>query len=203
MSRLVKLTKEEVLYLDPVMGQLSDGIWENSPRMEVYWLCNSLTSEGIEMEPRTVYSPHRRTLTNPLYDKSDKEVKDWFANKLKAVVKQYLEDSWDSWGTGEWSRLNNEEVDYLDAGQTVAGAYKVYDSLKGRPDSSGKVVRVKEEKMARELMRGDIIGKDKVVNVIQPHSRKDEIVTIVLDSDEVLRINQHQTVEIIKYETIQ
>lgn len=36
MSRLVKCSKEELAYLDAVMGQLSDGMWENSPRMEPY-----------------------------------------------------------------------------------------------------------------------------------------------------------------------
>lgn len=63
MSRLVKCSKEELAYLYSVMGQLSDGMWENSPRMEPYWICNSLTEEGIEMEFfNTTYG--RRNYTN-------------------------------------------------------------------------------------------------------------------------------------------
>ena len=52
------------------------------PRMEPYWICNSLTEEGIEMESFN-RSFGRRTYTNPLYDMSDIEVRSWFADKLK------------------------------------------------------------------------------------------------------------------------
>lgn len=197
-TRLVKCSKEELAYLDAVMGQLSDGMWENSPRMEPYWICNSLTEEGIEMEPfNTTYG--RRNYTNPLYDMSDMEVRTWFADKLKAVVKKWLKDG----GNGEWSRINHEEVDYLRAGQTVAGAYKVYDSLKGRADKTGTQVKSKVEKIARNIEVGDIIDRRRVVNVIQPLTRRDNFVTIVYDNDEVERIESNKRVEIIQINVVE
>lgn len=197
-TRLVKCSKEELAYLDPVMGQLSDGMWENSPRMEPYWLYNSLTEEGIVMVP-SGSAFGRRTYTNPLYDKSDIEVRSWFADKLKAVVKEWLKDG----GTGEWSRINHEEVDYLRGGQTVAGAYKVYDSLKGRADKTGKQIKIKTEKRARQIDVDDIIGRRKVVQVIQPLTRRDNIVTIVYDNDEVERIEAGKQIEVIQIKVVE
>lgn len=197
MSRLVKCSKEELAYLDAVMGQLSDGMWENSPRMEPYWICNSLTEEGIEMESFN-RSFGRRTYTNPLYDMSDIEVRSWFADKLKAVVKQWLNDH-----RGEWSRINHDEVSYLRDGQTVAGAYKVYDSLKGREDKTGKQIKIKTDKSARQIDVDDIIGRRKVVQVIQPLTRRDNFVTVVYDNDEVERIESTKRVEVTQIKVVE
>lgn len=199
MSRLVKCSKEELAYLDPVMGQLSDGMWENSPRMEPFWICNSLTKEGIEMEQFNTTFSSRRRHTNPLYYLSDIEVRNWFADKLKAVVKQWLKDG----GNGEWSRINHEEVDYLRDGQTVAGAYKVYDSLKGREDKTGKQIKIKTEKSARQIGVDDIIGKRKVVQVIQPLTRRDNIVTVVYENDEVERIESGKQIEVTQIKVVE
>ena len=199
MSRLVKCSKEELDYLDPVMGQLSDGMWENSPRMEPYWICNSLTEEGIEMEPVTTSFGSRRRYTNPLYDMSDMEVRSWFADKLKAVVKKWLDYN----GGDEWSRINHAAVDYLRYGQTVAGAYKVYDSLKGREDKTGKQIKIKTDKSARQIDVDDIIGRRKVVQVIQPLTRRDNFVTVVYDNDEVERIEYSKTVEVIQVNVVE
>ena len=197
MSRLVNCSKEELAYLDAVMGQLSDGMWENSPRMEPYWICNSLTEEGIEMESFN-RSFGRRTYTNPLYDMSDIEVRSWFADKLKAVVKQWLNDN-----RGEWSRINYDEVSYLRDGQTVAGAYKVYDSLKGREDKTGKQIKIKTDKSARNIEVDDIIGRRKVVQVIQPLTRRDNFVTVVYDNDEVERIEAGKQIEVTQIKVVE
>lgn len=201
MKRLVKCTKQELEYLDPVMGQLSDGMWENSPKMEAYWLCNSLTDDGIEMEDYTTSFSGRKTYWNPLYKKSDEEVRSWFADKLKAVVKHWLED-YGSSGEG-WNRLNTAEVDYLRNGQTVAGAYKAYDSLKGRPSKEGKEVKVKVSKLAKNLEVGDMIERKKIVKVIQPITSRDNIVTIVYDNDEVQRVIINSQVEVTQIKVIE
>lgn len=201
MKRLVKCSKQELEYLDPVMGQLSDGIWENSPKMEAYWLCNSLTDDGIEMEDYTTSFSGRKTYWNPLYKKSDEEVRSWFADKLKTVVKKWLGD-YDSRGEG-WNRLNTAEVDYLRNGQTVAGAYKAYDSLKGRPSKEGKEVKVKVSKLAKNLEVGDMIERKKIVKVIQPITSRDNIVTIVYDNDEVQRIIINSQVDVTQIKVIE
>lgn len=199
-TRLVKCTKEELEYLDPVMGQLSDGMWENSPRMEPYWICNSLTDEGIEMEPgNRTYG--RRYYENPLYNMSDVEVKNWFATKLKAVVKQWLDDN--GYGADDWNRTNTDEVSYLRTGQTVAGAYKAYDSLKGRESKVGQQVKIKEMKLVSKLEAGDLVGVRRVVQVVQPLTRRDTIVTIVYENDEVERLEAGKQVEVTNFKIIQ
>ena len=198
--RLVKCTKEELEYLDPVMGQLSDGKWENTPAMEKYWMCNSLTKDGIEMQPSSKSFSGLKFYVNPLYDMTDQEVRNWFADKLKAVVKDWLDDNTSEAG---WSRVNKDEVDYLRQGQTVAGAYKVYDSLKGREDKTGKQIKIKTEKTANELVAGDLIGLRKVVTVFHPFTRRDSIVTIVYDNEEVQRISSYERVEVTQIKTIE
>ncbi len=200
MSRLVKCTREEIEYLDPVFGQLSDGKWENSARMEPYWMCNSLTDKGIEMERQNSHYG-RKTYWNPLYDMTDEQVRFWFADKLKAVVKDWLKDN--GYKAEDWSRVNNDKVDYLRSGQTVAGAYKVYDSLKGRESQEGKQVKVKTVKKAIDLEPGDQYGKAKVVEVIKPLTPRDTVITIVLDNDEVVRIPKTSTLEVVQIKTIE
>ena len=116
---------------------------------------------------------------------------------MKAVVKEWLKDY-----RGEWSRINHDEVDYLRDGQTVAGAYKVYDSLKGREDKTGKQIKSKVEKIARNIEVGDIIGSRKVVQVIQPLTRRDNFVTVVYDNDEVERIESYKRVEVIQINVV-
>lgn len=199
MSRIVKCTKEELEYLDPVMGQLSDGIWENSPRMQAYWMCNSLTDEGIEMQRYSDSYTGTRSYSNPLYDMSDAEVRSWFADKLKAVVKKWLED----YPAGDWSRINDEVVGYLNKDQTVAGAYRVYDSLKGRTSKQGTQIKLKVNKRATQLEVGDLIGSLKVVQVIQPLTRRDTLVTVIYDNDEVQRIPAHSEFEVKQVKTIE
>lgn len=201
MNRLVRCTPYELEYLDPVMGQLSDGKWENSRQMEAYWMCNSLTNNGIEMQSSANSFSGTRSYSNPLYDLDDSEVRDWFANKLKTVVKEWLKDNRKP--IDDWNRVNNDEVDYLRAGQTVAGAYKAYDSLKGRQSKEGKQIKVKVKKTATQLEVGDMIGTRKIVRVILPLTRRDELVTIVYDNDEVQRISAYDQIEIIKLKTIE
>lgn len=200
MSRIVKCTPYELEYIDPVMGQLSDGMWENSSKMQAYWICNSITDAGIEMEQYN-NTFGRRSYWNPLFDKTDAEVRIWFANKLKAVVKEWLKDN--GYKAEDWNRVNDAEVDYLRDGQTVAGAYKAYDSLKGRESKEGKVVRVTVTKAAIDIAVDDLIGKRKVVQVIKPLTRRDNMVTIVYDNDEVERVEARKQFEITQTKTIQ
>lgn len=200
MSRIVKCTPYELDYIDPVMGQLSDGIWENSSKMQAYWICNSITDAGIEMEQYN-NSFSRRSYWNPLFDMTDAEVRNWFANKLKAVVKEWLKDN--GYKAEDWNRVNEAEVDYLRDGQTVAGAYKAYDSLKGREDRTGKSVRLTVTKAAADIAVDDLVGRRKVVQVIKPLTQRDNIVTIVYDNGEVERIEARKKLEITQTKTIQ
>lgn len=121
----------ELDIIDAVRGQLSDGMWENSPAMEGYWPYLDVVKSGdkvvlmVSKEYRDRY--HR---ANKFLNMSDADVKTWLAKKIKAVIKDE--------GL-EWKRDNTEETDYLSTdwrsskqSATVADCYYVYEVLRGR-----------------------------------------------------------------------
>ena len=126
------LTKDEDLeVLQSVMGQLSDGIFENSRAMEHFWPFADVAKENGKVVLKIKKTSSSSIVRNPRNDfigMSDDKVKEWFANKVKAVVKEegLL-----------WKRENTNKLDYM-GGHTcdvnVRDAYRVYDKLKGRRD---------------------------------------------------------------------
>jgi len=122
--------------LDSVTGQLSDGIWENSPGQDKYWSNmnyeqhnNRITFATSERGKYDEYS--RRYIANPFSSKSDQEVKDYVANKIKQIAKIEMKDDPSA---GTWDRNNTAVLNYLSREDniTVADAYNLYDRLKGR-----------------------------------------------------------------------
>ena len=128
--------------INAVVGQLSDGMWENSPGMERYWKFahgldkdgNIVVDNGYKSEEyyggmnRYGYTPRKLRWVYSAFSKmSDDQVKKYFANKIKQIVKEE--------GL-EWNRNNTDPCEYLDyhSGVTVRDAYKVYDKLLGRID---------------------------------------------------------------------
>jgi len=135
---------------------LSDGIWENSSRMDGYWKFENIDMIGdkvvIKIDKNQFkswqvshYSARRGSyketcsLTNKFYQmiKIDglelgyQHIRNWFADKLKQIVKLELKDN----SKGSWKRDNNSQLDYLGGDSepvTIADAYYVYDILKGR-----------------------------------------------------------------------
>lgn len=146
--------------LNAVVGQLSDGIWENSPGMERYWRFtdggdgkgNIIVYNGYERNPW--YNPRQRGSGNPWFysafnDMDDDAVKRYFAHKIKQIVKEE--------GL-EWKRDNTEPCTYLDydSGVTVRDAYKVYDRLLGRIDRITEGVAMsKDDPNFKELVIRD------------------------------------------------
>ena len=112
---------EEVLL--SVIGQLSDGIWENSRGMEKYWQYADIIKKGSEI----YISVNTENYESGYRGKSEQDIKRYFAQKVKQIVKEE--------GL-EWSRDNTEISAYLDRGfdVTVQDAYRVYDKLLGRID---------------------------------------------------------------------
>lgn len=112
---------EEVLL--SVIGQLSDGIWENSRGMEKYWQYADIIKKGSEI----YISVNTENYESGYRGKSEQDIKRYFAQKVKQIVKEE--------GL-EWSRDNTEISAYLDRGSdvTVQDAYRVYDKLLGRID---------------------------------------------------------------------
>ena len=117
--------------MDSVMGQMSDGMWENSRAVEKYWRNANITKKdgtiGIKVNTASSWAN-----PSPYSGMSDEEIRGYFAKKIKAVVKQELEDN----QSGEWSRDNETQLQYLSRGNRkpvrVKDAYKLYDHLLGR-----------------------------------------------------------------------
>lgn len=108
--------------LDSVIGQMSDGIWENSSRMNRYWKYADIIKEGSEIAIKISYP---NSYENGFKGKSENEIKKFFAQKIKQIVKEEELN---------WDRNNEERSCYLDrhSGVTVKDAYRVYDKLLGR-----------------------------------------------------------------------
>lgn len=132
---------EEVL--QSVIGQLSDGIWENSRGMEKYWQYADIIKKGSEI----YISVNTENYESGYRGKSEQDIKRYFAQKVKQIVKEE--------GL-EWSRDNTEISAYLDRGSdvTVQDAYRVYDKLLGRVDrikteESKEIITERGKRIAR------------------------------------------------------
>lgn len=132
---------EEVLL--SVIGQLSDGIWENSRGMEKYWQYADIIKKGSEI----YISVNTENYESGYRGKSEQDIKRYFAQKVKQIVKEE--------GL-EWSRDNTEISAYLDRGSdvTVQDAYRVYDKLLGRVDrikteESKEIITERGKRIAR------------------------------------------------------
>lgn len=142
---------EEVLL--SVIGQLSDGIWENSRGMEKYWQYADIIKKGSEI----YISVNTENYESGYRGKSEQDIKRYFAQKVKQIVKEE--------GL-EWSRDNTEISAYLDRGSdvTVQDAYRVYDKLLGRVDrikteESKEIITERGKRIARyrEFDNGHIL----------------------------------------------
>lgn len=115
----IPYTKKRADILESVIGQLSDGIWENNNSMRKYWksLSYGQTQDGmIWIEDRNY------VCTKPL---------DFFANKIKQIVKIEIEDGYCTKGL-EWSRHCAIHPGYFHGDVTVGECYEMYELLKGR-----------------------------------------------------------------------
>lgn len=124
-------TQKECDILDGVFGQLSDGMWENSPAAGGYWpyIDSELENGEVVLKVSNAYRKYEEP-TNKLLNMTDDDIKKWLAKKIKQVIKEEGLD---------WKRDNSEETGYLDTSwrkskesSTVADCYYVYEVLKGR-----------------------------------------------------------------------
>lgn len=107
--------------ISSVYGQLSDGKWENSPSMEKYWR----QTDKIDDIDGYIYIGISNKQYDPFYGKSDKEVKAWFADKAKLLVKDEI---------GKWGRELQDELAYFGYDEKIRACdvYEAYDILKER-----------------------------------------------------------------------
>lgn len=131
--------QKQLKIMNRLIGQMSDGKWENSRAMEKYWKnCRFYLGEGgkvmLEVKSPFVFR-----------GQSEEEILSWFADKVKAVVK----DEEEYYGT-EWKRDSKTPTRFLGDWRaegviTVGDCYKVYDVLKGRRLDNKAYAESKEE----------------------------------------------------------
>ena len=125
--------------LASVDGQLSDGMWENSPAMEGYWLFDHIEQDKQTGEVLIYISKQwgeyrfNRYKQNRFLGMSDSGIRTWFGKKIKQIIKQEIKDAWENHPI-EWKRDCEVESKYLgyDEAITPALCYKAYDKLLGR-----------------------------------------------------------------------
>ena len=109
--------------LDGLMGQLSDGIWENSSKMEPYWRNNHFEME--ESTGRILFILEDNPgWWNPFISWDSGKILEWLGKHVKTVAK----------ATGlKWSRDNTEPQKwYFHGDWTIQQVYFVYEMLMGR-----------------------------------------------------------------------
>lgn len=116
----IKATKQFQDILSSVIGQMSDGIWENTRSMEKYW--RSLDYQ-IDANGCLVIEDRYGVCADPV---------DFFANKIKQIIKIEIDDGRNSHLT--WDRHCGVTPEYLERGNplTAGDCYKLYELLKGR-----------------------------------------------------------------------
>ena len=134
--------KKALEILQSVEGQLSDGMWENSPRMDGYWRFSSILEQDgkifiqisnltREIVPEKRYNlatrrfkTRNKIIPNLFSKMTDEKVKNWFANKIKAIVKE-------EYPTG-WGKSEDICLEYLSYKETITpmDALTVYNTLK-------------------------------------------------------------------------
>lgn len=106
--------------LSAVIGQMSDGIWENTRSMEKYW-----KSLRYDVDPSgcIIIEDRHYVCSNPV---------DFFANKIKQIVKIEADDN-PRYGI-QWSRSCSAPTTYLNYYEniTIGDCYELYERLKGR-----------------------------------------------------------------------
>lgn len=138
--RHIPLSADTAEYCDDVIGQLSDGYWENS-KMEKYWKFVNAVKDGIDISRDRFTderinrwrngrpAPDLRRHNNAFFYMDDAAIKDFFANKIKFLVKENLKDDGEDPVAG-WKRDSDYQLKFLHG--TVGDAYKAYDELRGR-----------------------------------------------------------------------
>ena len=115
----IKATSKRLSILGSVMGQMSDGIWENVRAMEKYWKSLRYGEKNGE-----IYLEDRDYVCT--------DVRKFFADKIKQIIKIEIEDGNNKL---EGSRSCSAIPVYIRGGVTVGDCYELYELLKGRNTS--------------------------------------------------------------------
>lgn len=114
-------SKRDGEILDSIIGQMSDGIWEDSPAVERYW-------KNIHVR----WDADARMFVvdvAPWLFENETGARKYLASKLKQIVKKELELSNPDI---KWCRGCGEYLAYFHSHPTVGDVYFVYDRLLNR-----------------------------------------------------------------------
>ena len=114
----IKSTEKRLDILGSVMGQMSDGIWENTRSMEKYW---KNLDFGTDASGYIYLDDSHEVCT---------DVCEFFANKIKQIIKIEIDDG-NTPGL-QWSRDCSVSPRYMHGNVTVGDCYELYELLKGR-----------------------------------------------------------------------
>ena len=141
----LEATNKNYEILRSVIGQMSDGIWENSPRAEGYWRFATIEKSDDNKIVIAVSTIHIISYNSKYYhgnkcnrfaDMTDDKVKAYFANKIKQIIKieesnlkEYYNDTSKDLS---WRKDNQQKCGYMGYKETitVADAYAAYKNLK-------------------------------------------------------------------------
>jgi hypothetical protein len=152
--------KLNLTIINSVLGQLSDGKWENSPGMQKYWrgtsvklVLNEVVIE-IDLDERNAFCYADNAV-----------ILNKFAGWIKNIVQDEIDGSY-GYGHSEWKRSDQTELGYLNHGDvkvvTVGDAYRAYDTLKGR--DAAKLAKTAEGKALRQAK---IDAKESEINLLE------------------------------------
>ena len=121
--------------LDGVIGQMSDGMFENSSYYEGYWRFVKIDNANniiVDIAYGTAVRGFGwiRYYTNKFYNMTDTEVKQFFAKMIKRIIQQELRDDGVS-VRGQFKKGNMRETNYLNYYETITidDCVKVYEAL--------------------------------------------------------------------------
>lgn len=120
----IKANDKFLSILSGVIGQMSDGIWENTRSMEKYWKSLDYHTDAAGF---IIIEDRHWVCNDPV---------DFFANKIKQIVKIEIDD-----GNRQmyWDRMCSATPSYIGRGVvTVGDCYQLYELLKGRNTSKHK-----------------------------------------------------------------
>ena len=186
--------------LRSVIGQMSDGIWENSKLMDKYWMFAYIdrAADGeniIEIGTETGKMYCGRYVYNGFAYMSDDQIREFFAKKIKQIAKIELNDNAkiklkDSDETPEWKRTNTKfKSCYLNYNEdiSIADAYLCYEFLLGRNLSRWAIDQIK-----------DIVGEKRSDKEIQIAEKKNELYNKYVDTNRSINAECDKKIEEIK-----
>lgn len=80
--------------INSVIGQLSDGIWENVNMSQGWWVYGEGSNDGTTINVSMEYYNRYHNCHNPYIRMTDAQIIKYFANKIKQIVLIELEDEY-------------------------------------------------------------------------------------------------------------